>query len=257
MEILGADAAESRRLVGAAVDDGADRVVLAGGDGLVHIAIQALANTPAVMGLCPIGTGNDFAAGMGIPSDIEEAVAASLGAPTPVDLMRIGEIWGASVATAGFSADVNKRANSMRFPKGSSRYTVATLLELGRLDSRPYEVTIDGESFSVDATLITVANTGYFGGGMHITPSAHPDDGLLDVTLVGEVGRLELLAWFRKVFSGSHLDHGAVSVHRGRSVTIAGPDVHLWADGEPAPEGPTTIDAAPRALRLAGVTLPR
>ena len=168
--------------------------------------------------------------------------------------MRIGDQWGASVATAGFSVDVNRRANRMRFPRGSSRYTIATLLQLPTLGADGYELSIDGEDHDVLATLVTVANTSDFGGGMRISPDASPTDGLLDITVVGNVKRVELLTWFRKVFDGSHLDHPAVSTFRGRTVTVSA-DTEIWADGEPVTPAPVTIEAVPGALLLAGVTL--
>ena len=254
VELIGADAADTARLVEEAVAGGAHRLVVLGGDGLVHLTIQAVAQSPTVLGLVPSGTGNDFAGALAVPGDAAAAVEAALAEPSKVDLMRIGDRWGASVATAGFSVDVNRRANGMRFPRGASRYTIATMLQLPRLGADGYELSIDGEDHDVLATLVTVANTSDFGGGMRISPEASPTDGLLDVTVVGEVGRIELLTWFRKVFDGSHLDHPAVSTHRGRTVTISA-DTEIWADGEPVTPAPVTISAVPGALLLAGVTL--
>ena len=104
------------------------------------------------------------------------------------------------------------------------------------------------------ASLVTVANTSDFGGGMRISPDASATDGLLDVTVVGEVGRFELLTWFRKVFDGSHLDHPKVTTYRGRAITVTA-EADIWADGEPVAPAPVTIEAVPGALLLAGVTL--
>ncbi|MEM7286529.1 MAG: diacylglycerol kinase family protein [Actinomycetota bacterium] len=253
-ELVGSDADETAGLVDEAVAGGAERVVVLGGDGLVHLAVQSIAQSPTVLGLIPSGTGNDFAGALGLDSEPTVAVEAALGEPSRVDLMRIGSRWGASVATAGFSVAVNERANGMRFPRGASRYTVATLLELPRMRATGYQLAIDDDEQNVVASLVTIANTSDFGGGMRISPSASPTDGMLDVTVVGEVGRVELLTWFRKVFDGSHLDHPKVSTFRGRAVTVTA-DVDIWADGEPAAPAPVTIEAVPGALLLAGVTL--
>lgn len=255
IDLIGADAAATGRLVEGAVDEGAERLIVVGGDGLIHLAVQAAARSPTVVGVCPTGTGNDFAGGLGLETGIAAAIDAALGEPTPIDLMRIGDQWGASVATVGFSVAVNERANRMRFPRGSSRYTIATLLQLPKLSGVGYELSVDGEEHDVVASLVTVANTSDFGGGMRISPDADPTDGLLDVTVVGDVGRIELLTWFRKVFDGSHLDHPKVSTLRGRAITIAADDTHVWADGEPVTTAPVTIEAVPGALLLAGVTL--
>ena len=253
-ELIGADAAETATLVEAAVAGGADRVVVLGGDGLVHLAIQSIAQSPTVLGLIPSGTGNDFAGALGMSDEATVAVEAALDDPAQVDLMRIGNRWGASVATAGFSVAVNERANGMRFPRGGSRYTVATLLELPRMGASGYQLDIDDDEHNVVASLVTVANTSDFGGGMRISPDASATDGLLDVTVVGEVGRFELLTWFRKVFDGSHLDHPKVTTYRGRAITVTA-EADIWADGEPVAPAPVTIEAVPGALLLAGVTL--
>ena len=253
-EVIGSDAAETSTLIEQAVAGGAERIVVLGGDGLVHLAVQSIAQSPTVLGLIPSGTGNDFAGALGLNAEATVAVEAALGDPSQVDLMRIGNRWGASVATAGFSVAVNERANRMRFPKGASRYTVATLLQLPRMTAAGFQLAIDDDEQNVVASLVTIANTSDFGGGMRISPEASPTDGLLDVTVVGEVGRVELLRWFRKVFDGTHLDHPKVSTFRGRAVTVTA-DADIWADGEPVAPAPVTIEAVPGALLLAGVTL--
>ncbi len=253
-EVIGADAAATAALIEEAVAGGAERVVVLGGDGLVHLAVQSIAQSPAILGLIPSGTGNDFAGALGLSAEATVAVEAALGEPSQIDLMRIGNRWGASVATAGFSVAVNERANRMRFPRGGSRYTIATLLQLPRMAATGYQLAVDDDEQNVVASLVTVANTSDFGGGMRISPDASPTDGMLDVTVVGEVGRVELLTWFRKVFDGSHLDHPKVATFRGRAVTVTA-NADIWADGEPVAPAPVTIEAVPGALLLAGVTL--
>jgi len=91
---------------------------------------------------------------------------------------------------------------------------------------------------------------------MQICPEADPTDGLLDVTVVADVGRVELLRFFRLVFAGRHLSHPKVHVHRGHEVRISGSDIELWGDGELVAAGPgpgsATLSAVRGALRLAG-----
>ena len=109
------------------VDQGAERILVAGGDGIIHHAIQSIATTDTVLGIIPIGTGNDFCRALAIPTRIEEAVTASLEEPSSIDLLKVNDRWVASVMTFGFSSDVNVRAEGMRWPTGPSRYTVSTL----------------------------------------------------------------------------------------------------------------------------------
>ncbi|HAB57493.1 MAG: sphingosine kinase [Acidimicrobiaceae bacterium] len=250
IDLSGADAATSATNARDAVAAGAERLVVLGGDGMVHLAVQAVAGTDAILGVVPLGTGNDFVRALpGIPEGPLEAASVALGDPDPIDAIRVGDRWVASVATAGFSADVNDRANRLRRPKGQSRYTVATVLELPGLKRRPTTITVDGTEHAHDAVMIAVANTAWFGGGMHICPNADPDDGLLDVTVVDGVGRIELLRFFNRVFKGTHLDHPKVHTHRGHRIEITA-EAAVWGDGEPITTGNTVLEAVPAAIRI-------
>lgn len=257
VDITGPDAASSLAAARAVVDEGAERLVVVGGDGLVHLATQALATSDTALAVVPVGTGNDFVRGLdGIADDVVTATRAALGPARPLDAIRADDAWIASVATVGFSGDVNERANRLHRPRGPSRYTVATLLELGGLQRRDLRITVDGAVHDHRAALVAVGNTGWFGGGMHICPDADPHDGLLDVTVVGDVGRFELLRFFRLVFSGNHMAHPRVVAHRGAEVRIetvaasADRALPLWGDGEPVDVAPVTLHAVPGALRL-------
>lgn len=253
IDISGPTAERSLANAHEAVAGGADRLVVMGGDGIVHLGAQAVAGTDTVLGVVPIGTGNDFVRGIeAIAEDAVEAVAGALGEPVPTDALRVGDRWVASVATAGFSGDVNQRANQMTRPRGPSRYTVATLVELPRLASRSVTLEIDGETITHDVAMLAVANTAWFGGGMHIAPDADPTDGLLDITLVADVGRLELLWFFNRVFKGTHMSHPKVHGYRGRTVSITTSDpLTIWGDGELIGPAPVTIEVVSSALRLA------
>ena len=254
VEITGPDADASSCAAREAVADGAERLVVLGGDGLVHLALQAVAASNTVLGIVPAGTGNDFVRGLpDFAADAATAARACLGAAVPLDAIHDGRVWVASVATAGFSGDVNARANTLRFPRGPSRYTVATMWELPGLTLRDVTLIVDGKTHHHEAALLAVANTGWFGGGMQICPDADPTDGLLDVTVVADVGRIELLRFFRSVFSGRHLAHPKVHTHRGREVRIECDGLRMWGDGEPLDTAPTTLRAVPGAIRLAGV----
>ncbi len=240
--------AAARRLVA----EGHERLLVAGGDGVIHLAVQAVAGTNTVLGVVPVGTGNDFLRALGMHGELATCVARSLEDAVALDLLRIGTRWAASVATLGFSADVNARANRMQRPRGPIRYTIATLLELPRLHARPVALVVDGAPVHRDLTLMTVANTSTFGGGMQISPDASPVDGSAELTLVGPVGRRRLVRFFRRVFDGSHVTLGEVETMRCGQVEIVTPDLAVWADGEPVATTPVVVEVVPRALRLAG-----
>lgn len=235
---------------------GPERVVAVGGDGLVHHALPALAGTDTVLGMVPSGTGNDFARALGLSARRRRATRRALERARPVDLLRIGfgdgsTALAATVVTAGFSGRVNQTANERSFPRGQLRYTVASFTELRRL--RPFEVEFEElPTLSGRATLLAVANTRYFGGGMAIAPAADPTDGRFDVTVVGDVSARQFAVVLPAVFLGQHVRHRAVGTGRGRSVSIR-QDEDVWADGERIGSGSFTVEVVPEALLVAGI----
>jgi diacylglycerol kinase family enzyme len=101
------------------------------------------------------------------------------------------------------------------------------------------------------AAAVIVANGAYYGGGMRIAPAADPTDGWLDVVILGDLGRLELLRWLPTVYSGRHLRSPKVTMQSARSVafsSMAGLPAHV--DGEPVPEAPVRVSIHPRGLRI-------
>jgi diacylglycerol kinase (ATP) len=252
LEATSADA--SQQVATDAVAAGASRLVAVGGDGLVRIAVRAVAETDVILGLVPQGTGNDFARALGLlDGPLDDHIERALQPGVPVDAMRTDHGWVASVATMGFAGDVTARANGLRWPRGAQRYTVATLLQLPRLRRLRATIEIDGTVHDADTTMLSVGNTGYFGGGMRICPGVTPTDGMLEVVVIGAVGRGTFLRVFPKVFNGGHVRHPDVQVHRCRSVTVASDDdVLMWADGDELGPLPVTCEAVAGAVRIAG-----
>ena len=253
VDISGPSARESADAARAAVAAGAERLISVGGDGTLHLAIQGVAGTGAVLGVVPAGTGNDFARAFGLLGlSVEEATARALGPARPVDAIRTDrQRWVACSVTGGFSVDVNDRADRMRFPKGPSRYTVATLLAMPGLRHRELAVTVDGQRADYRSALFAVNKTPTFGGGMAICPDADPCDGLLDVCVVGPASRTTMLRLLPKVFEGGHVGHRHAHMLRGRTVTIEGESIDLVGDGETIGTTPITLEAIPGALRVA------
>lgn len=246
---------ETMTLLGELVADGPNRIVVVGGDGVVHLAANALAGSDSTLAIVVAGTGNDAANALGIPSSVRGACRAALADPVAVDLITSGDAHALSVATFGFSADVNDRADRMRWPQGTSKYTAATFRELPGLAATPVTITIDGEVHSFEPNLVAIANTTSFGGGMKVAPDASPTDGLLDVVVIGPAGRFTFATVLPLAFSGRHIHHKAVTQLRGREITIDGPELRVRADGEPFGFLPATFTATPAALKVAGATV--
>jgi len=252
--MLTADSADAaREAARQAVADGAERLVVVGGDGLVRIAVDAAAGSPTVLGIVPQGTGNDFARALGLlDGDLAAHVRGALGEPAPVDAIRTRHGWVASVATAGFSGDVTARANGLTWPKGQQRYTVATLLQVPRLRRLHARITVDGVAHEADHTLLAIGNTAFFGGGMRICPDARPADGLLHVVVIGPVPVTTFLRVFPRVFGGGHVRHPAVTTYTGREVAVEGDECEMWADGDLLGPLPLTCEVVPGAVQVAG-----
>jgi len=267
--LIGDTAEHSARLVQDAVAGGVDVVVAVGGDGMVHLAVQALAGSATALGIVPSGTGNDYARALGIPRRDPTAATELIATtePVPTDLARLDgpdgapPRWFAAVLSAGFDSRANALANRLRFPRGGSRYTVAVLAGLRDTGGMDLTLTVDGVGNRHRAELVTIGNTAYYGGGLAMLAGADPTDGLLDVVVVDEVGPLRLLALFPRVFSGGHLRLGIVHRYRGVRVQVASADraVVSFADGEqfaPLPLDLTCVPGAARVFRGAPPTGP-
>jgi diacylglycerol kinase (ATP) len=245
----------------AIVTDGATHIVVVGGDGMVHAAANAIAPLGAehpgvVLGIIALGSGNDFARALGLVIDDEVAAAkACLEPAKPVDLLETSFGWVATVATCGFPARVNRRANDMRRPKGSLKYTVATIAVLPSLGSDVIELSCDDAAWTkADLHLLAIGNTAYFGGGMKICPDARFNDGFAEVVQVTSLGRLEVLRFLPSVFPGKHVRNERTRVQRARSISLK-PDskVELWGDGEYLGVLPAKIELRPNAIQVAGL----
>ncbi len=260
--LSGGSAAESSQLLRAALEVGVDAVAVAGGDGTVNLALQEVAGTGIPLGIVPSGTGNDFAATLGL-RELDVAAAAdtiAAGVTRDIDLARVTRADGStryygSVLASGFDSKVNDRANAMRWPRGGSRYNIAILREFLTLAGMPYEVEADladgtSERLGGDLVMATVGNGRTYGGGIPICPDADPADGLLDLVLVRPAGRLRLLRLLPRVYQGTHGDVAEVVMRSVRSVRLSSPGVTAYADGDLIGALPLRIDVAPGALTI-------
>lgn len=256
--IAGTDAEHARRLVDGALERGMDALVVVGGDGIISLALQVLAQTDVPLAIIPAGTGNDHAREFGIPAKDPEAAADVVvdGRADTVDLGRIvgadgTNRWFGTVMAAGFDSLVTDRTNRMRWPHGRMRYNVAMIAELSKLRLLPFRLSFDGEpEITTDLTLAAFGNTKTYGGGMRICPDADPHDGLLDATMVASASRTKLVRLFPTVFKGTHIDLDEVRTKRARTITVDSPGINAYADGEYVCPLPVEVSAVQGALKI-------
>jgi diacylglycerol kinase (ATP) len=250
--LQGRDGPAAADLARDVVSEGYDVLVAMGGDGLVHLTLQALAWSTTTLGIVPTGTGNDVARYLEIPRGDALAAAriVTAGETRTIDLARTGTTYYATVLASGFDSTVNERANTMRWPKGQMRYNLATLAELRVFDPLPYSLELDGERWDGPAMLVAVGNGPSYGGGLRMCEGAILDDGLLDVVIIKPLSKVGLLRVYPRLFNGTHVTHPAYEHHRVKTASVAAPGVIGYADGERLGPLPMTVEAAPAAVSV-------
>lgn len=231
-----------------------EKVVAIGGDGLVNLCLQEVAEQNIGLSVIPAGTGNDFARAVGSHKKSVNEIfnVVSSQDPTTIDLGLItgafGKRWYVQVLSTGFDALVNNLANRINWPRGQMKYTLATLLTLARFKPISYELIIDDKQFKQDFMLLSVANGENYGGGMRICPDASNSDGIFDILLVHPVSKIVLLSIFPKVFTGKHVPHPKIDIIRGKKVQLSA-DASAFADGEFVSKLPIEITNVKNALK--------
>jgi len=241
-----------------AAEDGVERLLVAGGDGTMHYAIQGLAGSSCALGVIPLGSGNDLAGSLGIPPDLDVAVERAIKAePRRIDLLRVGNVFSASYAGVGFDSEVTRFANEVKFLRGPLIYFYSVIHTLITFEPPRMKVVYDGGTFEGKVMFAVVNNLPRFGGGMRIAPDARIDDGLLDLVIVREVPKSVLLSIFPKVYGGKHVGHPAVTIVRTRRAEITiDRAMALYGGGEPIrplePGEPVAIEVVPGGLAVVG-----
>lgn len=236
-------------------------VVSVGGDGMLSSIAGRVSTLGGTLGIIPAGRGNDFARMLGLPTaGVDIAKILLEGTPRPVDLLALRLGGAPRIVTGsvylGVDAVASEVVDKVRWLPRRLQYPYAAVHAFATYDPVTAEVVVDdGEPLAVRAATVVIANSGYYGSGMHIAPTASLDDGLLDVVVI-EATRRGLIRSLPKVYDGSHLDLPGVHVLRGRSVTVSGtPAVPIGGDGEPLGHLPASgavarTDILPGALNL-------
>jgi YegS/Rv2252/BmrU family lipid kinase len=247
------------QLAGAALADGCERVVAVGGDGTMNEVAQALVGASAALAIVPCGSGNGLALHLGLPTQPRRALALLSDATARIAVIDTGTANGHPFFNAtglGFDAEISRRFNRLtrRSLTAYARTGFAAFIRsVGPQGSQRVTITDDnGRQETLDAFIVTVANSDQYGNHARMAPGARVDDGLLDLVVVGPPGLWGALPLVARLFSGTFDRSGRVRRRRGRRFVIhrQAPGL-IHTDGETHETGATVeIAVRPRSLRL-------
>ena len=229
-------------------------IVIVGGDGTIHQVVNALgAHHRATLSLIPAGTGNDFAKVLDLGRGIDEQINSSLhGKVRELDLGVCNERLFVNGVGIGFDGQiVYEMLHKKTWLKGHAAYYYHVLRILAGYKERPFEYSLDGESQKKDLILMTIGNGTTFGGGFKLTPNARPDDGWLDICLIGKLSPIKRFLNVPSLSNGSHLKLKAIEEQRVKRLEVAKSDLlegHI--DGEYLGRPPYSIKIFEKALKV-------
>jgi diacylglycerol kinase (ATP) len=250
---------DATRFARAALRQGREMVVAAGGDGTLNEIVNGIgANGSRVrLGLIPLGTGNDFARTLGLPTDLDEAIAVvAAGHTRAVDLVRVTSDrvrYFVNVSAGGFSGLVNEKLTpKMKKTWGPLAYLRSAVAALPQLRAYRTKVSLGkGKLLSLSLYNVVIANGRYVAGGRLIAPKASITDGLLDIILIKERTAAELALLAAQVALGKHLSSDAIVFRRAAKVTVnSKPGMWFNVDGELVGNQPASFEVLPRALQF-------
>ncbi|WP_203248821.1 diacylglycerol/lipid kinase family protein [Sporosarcina beigongshangi] len=236
-------------------------IAVIGGDGTIGSVIQSIAGTKISLAILPAGSGNDTARIFKLTSKPAQFVAQLVTYRTKtIDLLNINGRLGITVAGVGVDATIGQRVNQSWYKPflnqlgiGSLAYPIAAVLELLSFQAFSSNVTVDGENYTLKTPwLIACGNTSSYGGGLVVCPQASPSDGILNLTMLHDVGRMKILfQLFPALLRGQPILHKGVTYIEGKEVDIyTNRSVAVIVDGEIITSNPLRITIQERALTL-------
>jgi diacylglycerol kinase (ATP) len=254
---------DARRFAREAAEAGADVVVAGGGDGTVNEVANGLhdhlerlgstAGTAPRLAILPLGTANDLANTLGIPTEVDAALRTVLyGVPVEANVGVVNGRCFLNVSTGGFGAEATGEAPAAaKRALGTLAYLIEGVRRFAALQPTRAKFRSDTILHDGPFLLFAVGNSTRTGGGTELTPNARMGDDLLDVCIVKEVNRVEFLGLLPDLRSGDHLDHRAVIYRQVSHLEVdADVDIHVNVDGEPMRERSFRYTLSPHRLTL-------
>ncbi|HRG84206.1 MAG TPA: diacylglycerol kinase family lipid kinase [Chitinophagales bacterium] len=254
-------------IVKQAVDDGFQHFMIIGGDGTANDVINGIFNSTGqpenfVVAMIPAGTGNDWVRTIGEYKNIMEIPEKLQSGNT--FLQDVGLVtfqkenatrtrYFINIAGLGFEGQVAKKLYEKDgLLKGTKlQYQLAILQSLFVYKHTRLTLTVDGVTQSQTGLSIAAGICKYNGGGLKQLPNAIIDDGLLDMTVIGSMTKLQMVMNLPKLRNGSHVKLKSVNTFRGKTITInSEPPIYLDADGEFLGTTPVTISLIPKAIQV-------
>ncbi|MGI0483946.1 lipid kinase [Pantanalinema rosaneae CENA516] len=231
-----------------------DRVVIAGGDGTLNAAIPGLLDTQLPLGILPLGTANDLARTLGIPTDLADACKIlTTGQVNRIDIGQVNDRYFFNVASIGLSVQVTHKLNrETKQQWGILAYPIAALQALRR--SRPFWASVwldDGDLKRMKTMQLAVGNGRYYGGGMTVTADATINSHYFDVYSLNLQHWWQLLAILPAMRSGDHTSWSFVDAFRAQTITIkTAHPMPINTDGEITTYTPATFQVLPQAISV-------
>ncbi len=241
------------QLAADAVAAGFDGIIIVGGDGTINEVVQATAEKDVILAPLSSGTGSDFMRSLGLPEAHQILESLASGIFTRIDSGLIeygaGQRRFLNIMEAGFGAEVMLYVNSHRRSRGA--FNTGVIRSLWKL--RTYGITLRcGTTVqNLESVEIVVANGRYFGGGMLASPDSSLTDGMLDIHIVGGMGRMELLSKLGKLRNGTYVSDSKVNTYHLSEFSMEG-NAPMEADGENIGSLPVSVRAVPHSLSIAG-----
>lgn len=236
-----------------AQNEGADVIIVIGGDGTVNEVASSLVNTNTTLGIIPMGSGNGLARELGIPLDIQDAIETIMGNEViKMDVVDVNGDYAFCTCGVGFDAEVSTEfaKNSKRGPMG---YVTDVLETITKHEPLSCNIKIDDqEAFETKVFLITCANASQYGNNAYIAPNAEITDGLMDLTIMNEFPLIHVGQMAYQLFSKGLDKNPYIKTYKGKSAEISiSKKTHYHIDGDPKPEtDKLTLKTIPNSLKV-------
>lgn len=251
-----------------AIKNGVRKIISVGGDGTLNEVVNGVftntfcPSTDISLALIPVGTGNDWGKMFGIPLDYEKAVSIikedkrmlhDIGLVSYFNGTEKKNRYFINIAGLGFESVVVRRTNIQKDKghSGKAIYFYNLLMSLLSYKNTRAEITIDGKKTTAEVFSINVGNGRYCGGGMRQTPDALPDDGLLDVTVINGIGKIEIIRKLKILYDGTILSHPKIDGYKCKNIKVTSESlIYTEADGESLGHTPAEFSIIPSGINI-------